>query len=808
MKRTIVALFLGLTAGMVSAGDLVSDFQQPPMSMRPIIIWQWMNGVVSREGITHDLEAYREAGLGGVQNFQIGGQIQTHLGDSTVLIGNEKWCSLMRHAINECARLGLSFGTHNCPGWSSSAHPSVRPEYSMQRLIWTTAQVRGERKRRTQSISLSRPLETGYYADISILAFPNADAYNPAEVIDLTASFDTLTSSLTWEVPQGDWTILRIGHCSSGKTNASQAPPSGSGLECDKMSREAVDHFWQSYPSLLLQLADTLTGRTFCRLEIDSYEAGPQDWTPLMREEFLSRRHYDLTPWLPSLAGYSLPDSLAKPFKRDWQTTIEELFTEHYYLHMKELTEQTPGMQLLIQPYGAPLNTEMVCERMDHNILLCAEFWTRPSHWGGGSVRKLGDIVRRQGRQYLYGEGFTCWPLTAWQDDPAALKPIADRAFAQGVNMLMLHAGAQNPWLDVKPGMSFGKWGTQFSIGQTWWDNAGKAFFAYLGRCQSLLQRGSDVTGMTDCELSFSNSSDSILWLHRRCEEADIFFVCNQQNTDVRQKVTLSSTGRIPELWNATDGSIREADWEQLDGQTQIALELSPYASTFILLRKPATSTGPGIKFHRQETLDSRNVNPSWTINFPAGWGAPTEIKLDSLISWTEHSDAGIRYFSGTATYHGTIDIDRKFLKNTDNCSFVLDLGEVKNIAEVSVNGMSCGDVVWTAPFQVDVTGMLHKGTNNIEIRITNLWANRMIGDEQEPDDARWSDPLVYTYSPDKPAVGCYLEEIPEWLANHEPRPTRRYTFSDFKFFNPHSSLLRSGLIGPVRILKQNRIEE
>ena len=171
----------------------------------------------------------------------------------------------------------------------------------MQRLIWTTAQVRGERKRRTQSISLSRPLETGYYADISILAFPNADAYNPAEVIDLTASFDTLTSSLTWEVPQGDWTILRIGHCSSGKTNASQAPPSGSGLECDKMSREAVDHFWQSYPSLLLQLADTLAGRTFCRLEIDSYEAGPQDWTPLMREEFLSIGRPPSKNFLPSI---------------------------------------------------------------------------------------------------------------------------------------------------------------------------------------------------------------------------------------------------------------------------------------------------------------------------------------------------------------------------------------------------------------------------------------------------------------------------------------------------------------------------
>ena len=808
MIRTIASLLLVLTFGIVSASDLVSDFQQPPMSMRPIIIWQWMNGVVSREGITRDLESYREAGLGGVQNFQIGGLGQTHLANQEVQIGNEKWCELMRHAISECARLGLSYGTHNCPGWSSSAYPTVRPEDSMQRLIWTSTQAQYEHRCRSQHIVLSRPLEQGYYADIAVLAFPSGETFSPTEVIDLTSSFDTIANELTWQVPQGNWIILRLGHCSNGKTNASQAPPSGCGLECDKMSREAVDRFWQSYPSLLLQLADTLAGRTFCRLEIDSYEAGPQDWTPLMREEFLSRRHYDLTPWLPNLAGFTLPDSLAARFKHDWQTTIEELFTEHYYLHMKELVEQTTGMQLLIQPYGDPLNTEMVCERMDQNILLCAEFWTRPSHWGGGSVKKLGNIVRREGRQYLYGEGFTCWPLTAWQDDPAALKPIADRAFAQGVNMLMLHAGAQNPWLEVKPGMSFGKWGTQFSIGQTWWDNAGKAFFAYLGRCQSLLQRGRVVTGMTDCELSFSKSSDSILWLHRRCEEADIFFVCNQQNTEVRQKVTISSSGRIPEHWDATDGSISDAAWEQHDGQTLLALQLGPYASTFIVLRKPTSSSGTGVKFYRQETLDSRNVISSWTVNFPAGWGAPAEVQFDSLIAWNEHSNAGIRYFSGTATYHTSINIDRKFLKDTENCSFILDLGEVKNIAEVSVNGIPCGGVVWMAPYQVDVTGMLHKGTNNIEIRITNLWANRMIGDEQEPDDAHWSEPLVYTYSPDKPAVGCYLEELPDWLSNHKPRPTQRFTFSDFKFFTSQSPLLRSGLLGPVRIVKQKRIEE
>ena len=802
MRKTIAALLLALTFGMVSAGDMLGDFREPPMSMRPIIIWQWMNGMVSREGITRDLEAYREAGLGGVQNFQIGGDGQTHLADPSVEIGNAEWCSLMRHAISECARLGLSFGTHNCPGWSSSAYPSVRPEDSMQRLVWGTARVSGERKGRVQRIALERPLASGYYADIAVLAFPADTMFQPADVIDLTAHLDTLRNDVTWRVPQGEWTLVRLGHCSNGRTNASQAPPSGCGLECDKMSREAVDRFWQSYPSLLLQLADTLAGSTFCRLEIDSYEAGSQDWTPRMREEFRSRRGYDLTPWLPALAGFALPDTLADTFKHDWQTTIEELFTEHYYLHMKELAEQTPGMQLLIQPYGAPLNTEMVCSRMDQNVLLCAEFWTRPSTWGGGSVPRMSDIVRRQGRRYLYAEGFTCWPLTAWQDDPASLKPIADRAFSQGVNVLMLHAGAQNPWTDVMPGMSFGKWGTQFSPGQTWWDNAGKAFFAYLGRCQSLLQRGTDAKEVVVGRPVFFLNGDTLLWTRRHSEEADIYFFTNPQGHSVRQVVTFANAGRLPELWDATDGTVSEAAWEQREGSAAIALYLGPRASTFVVLRTMAEDNGPGAMFHEADTLACHDIAGPWTLSFLEGWGAPAEIRLDSLISWTEHPLPGVRYFSGTAVYRTTFSFDRATTNENAPCRYVLDLGDVKNIAEVTVNGEPIGGVVWMPPFRVDVTGLLHAGANELAVKVTNLWPNRMIGDEQEPDDARWSEPFIYEYSPEKPEVGRFLEEVPDWLRDHKQRPSGRYTFSDFKFFTRESPLLPSGLMGPVRLLR------
>lgn len=169
MKRIslIFALFaLGLQT-MVSQ-TIEDAFLNPPIEAKPIMIWQWMDGLISREGITADLEAYRKAGIGGVQNFQVGGNAQGLVKDTVNAIGSESWQQLMRFAISECRRLGLSYGTHNCPGWSSSAYPTVKPEFSMQKLVWTMVESQGKRR-----VSLPQPEALlGYYEDIAVVAVP------------------------------------------------------------------------------------------------------------------------------------------------------------------------------------------------------------------------------------------------------------------------------------------------------------------------------------------------------------------------------------------------------------------------------------------------------------------------------------------------------------------------------------------------------------------------------------------------------------------------------------------------------------
>ncbi|MBR3030065.1 MAG: hypothetical protein IKH93_02810 [Bacteroidales bacterium] len=208
-------LYLVFLSGILAAGctprserELISSFENPPQEAKPVMIWQWMDGWVTKEGITHDLEAYAEAGLAGVQNFQVGGPEQTEFQYEKNPIASAEWKDLMRFAMQECARLGLTFGTHNCPGWSSSAYPDVTPEYAMQALVWTSTSIRvGQR-----NVQLAQPeANLDFYRDICVLAVPESPSpVKIADIIDITARMDS-SGRLDWVPEKGRWTVLRFG---------------------------------------------------------------------------------------------------------------------------------------------------------------------------------------------------------------------------------------------------------------------------------------------------------------------------------------------------------------------------------------------------------------------------------------------------------------------------------------------------------------------------------------------------------------------------------------------------------------------
>ncbi|MCX6227321.1 MAG: glycosyl hydrolase [Bacteroidia bacterium] len=184
---------------------------------------------------------------------------------------------------------------------------------------------------------------------------------------------------------------------------------------------------------------------------------------------------------------------------------------------------------------------------------------------------------------------------------------------------------------------------------------------------------------------------------------------------------------------------------------------------------------------------DKSEIKGPWELSFQQGWGAPGTIVMDKLISWSRHTDAGVKYFSGSATYRKTFNLTAapetgKKLKRI----ICLDLGRVAVMAGVKLNGKDLG-LLWKAPYRVDITDVVQNGDNTLEIRVVNLWINRMIGDElQDEDSERNTDGT--------------LKKWPQWLQDGKPSPTGRYTFTSWRLWKKNSPLQESGLLGPITI--------
>jgi hypothetical protein len=198
-------------------------------------------------------------------------------------------------------------------------------------------------------------------------------------------------------------------------------------------------------------------------------------------------------------------------------------------------------------------------------------------------------------------------------------------------------------------------------------------------------------------------------------------------------------------------------------------------------------STAP---IHVREGAKILDISGPWTLNFPTGWGAPPSVQLHKLISWPEHPESGVKYFSGTAEYVKEFDVPGNMLGSGK--AVYLDLGRVKNFATVKLNGKELA-VLWKAPFRVDVAKAVKPGRNRLEIKVTNLWPNRLIGDEQLPADVEWN--------------GIQLKKWPDWLVEGKPRPSGRLTFVTWHWYTKNSPLIESGLLGPVTLRSTKQIK-
>ena len=798
-------------------------FNDPPESAKPGVLWMWMGSNITREGITKDLEALKEAGFSRTTMFHLSDittSLSVEIGNSQgpeIISHTKPWWEMVRFAAEESKRLGMDFGIHNCPGYETSGGTWITPEYSMQDLIWSALTVNGGTTIRAK---LKKPepdlratnyipfinRETGiaekpviperrtFYKDIAIVAVPVRGDINTNDVINITEVMQP-DGKLNWNVPKGEWTVYRFGHTTTGSL-IFPAQWQATGFECDKMNQEAVDFHLDHIISEIKENLGDLTGTGITHVHFDSYEAGMPTWTHKMPEEFLKRRGYDLTPYLPIFAGRkigSAEDSLK--FRNDFNRTIKDLYRDVYFASVSKKLAAA-NLKFLSEPYGGPWNVDEVMPYV-HNVM--TEFFTDKGAFAPYQFETTVEALRKDGKNLIESEAFTGRPqYSRWTETPAWLKPVGDAAYCAGSNRFIIHRFVHQPWDDkYKPGATMGVWGTHYDRTQTWWEPA-KATVKYWQRCQTLLQWGSILQTENDFKTPDIDSGLVIKHIHRNLDKTDIYFVANLTHNTGKATCSFKITGKQPELWDPVTGSMRYLpDFTESGPETSIPLLFDDARSFFIVFRKKSHGKPSGIKANFAAKNEIKKIEGPWQVTFDPVWGGPEKpVTFNKLEDWISRPEPGIKYYSGTATYRTSFDLPSE-TKITRKPEFSLDLGIVNHIARVKLNGQDLG-VVWTAPWDVSIPGrLLSKTGNDLEIEVTNVWVNRLVGDEQEPPDSEWA-PAHYG-----PETGTYMKEFPEWFVKKQPRPSAgRYCFTTWNYFTKDSPLVSSGLLGPVKILR------
>ena len=281
-------------------------------------------------------------------------------------------------------------------------------------------------------------------------------------------------------------------------------------------------------------------------------------------------------------------------------------------------------------------------------------------------------------------------------------------------------------------------------------------------------------------------SSGNIRFIHKALEDRDIYFISNKTGSVVTDTCIFRNGTMNAELWDAVTGKIKNVECHQTTGNsTSLIVRLEAFQSFFVVFYNHQGKTDKAVPV---ETFDPGKtiltLEGPWEIAFDTTWGGPDKIVSDTLFDWSKRPENGIKYYSGTATYTKSFDLPENMDLKTGK-GYYIDLGIIKNLGRIKLNGKDLG-VVWTAPWQAEISGILKNKGNILEIQVANLWVNRLIGDEALPwdgiEDGKW----------------------PAWLINGTNRKSKRYTFTTHRYYTKDDKLQESGLTGPVTIKEVN----
>jgi hypothetical protein len=693
----------------------------------------------------------------------------------------------------------------------------------------------------------------------------------PASVQNISTQMSA-DGTLRWDVPPGDWIVLRAGMRPTGSTN-SPAPIEATGLEVDKMNRKHLAAHFDAYIGELIRRVPEAQRKSWKHVVADSYERGPENWTDGFADDFQKSYGYDPLAYLPVMAGRIVGSvDQSDRFLWDLRRLIADRIARDYVGGLHDLCHKY-GMKMWLENYGHfgfPSEFLAYGGACDE---IAGEFWCGGS-LGSIELRDASSAAHTYGKNVVWAEAFTGGPL--FVNSPRDLKLRGDWALCQGINQFMLHVYIHQPD-DQLPGMS-AAFGSEFNRHNTWFEMS-KSWIDYQRRCTHLLQHGMHVadvayfisedapkmTGIQqpplpagfdfdfinaqvlmtraaakDGRLTLSDGmsyrllvlppnqtmrpellaklagfvdqgltifgplpsrspslqnypaadaqvrqlsatlkakvSDGpsltpalkieadvaglpdgkVLFTHRHADDADIYFLSNQTDAMVNLSPVFRVGGKDCEFWHPDTGGIERASAEPVGSATRVKLQLESHGSIFVIFRQNSNRPGTLVLDENQPIkLPAGNpISGPWQVEI-----AGQQLTFNSLISWTERPEPKVNYFSGTGIYR------TKFTASAISPRVVLDLGKVDSIAEISLNGTTF-PAVWKYPYEIDVTPAIKPGDNQLEVRVANVWHNRLVGQARE---------------------AAAMGNPPAW-ASWTPH------------FGPNEKLMSSGLLGPVTL--------
>jgi len=522
----------GVQPSKSNIAALRQGFSQPPRHAGVRCWWWWLNSNVTKEAITRDLEEMKAKGFSGAMIFDAGGANQR--GNAQVPDGprfaSPRWRQLYIHALNEGKRLGLELGLSIQSGWNLGG-PNVTPDFAAKQLTWSEIRIEGPAQYE-QKLLLPKN-RSDYYKDIRVLAYPTGPETEraPIQNLELKAGYKELGGSapdcrfllndhpsspgeqdvllgdirdisemmapdgtLKWTVPEGNWTVLRIG-CTITNAHVSTYSVDWNGHVLDYLSRDAFDRYWNEVVEPLLEDAGPLAGTTLKQLETDSWECGGMNWSPGFAADFIKYRGYDPIPYLPVFTGKIVENrDVSNAFLADFRKTLGDcvadnhykVFAEYGHKHNMQIQPESGG------PHAGPLDA---IKNLGHSDIVMGEFWApsphRPKPVNRFFIKQSSSVAHIYGKKYVGAESFTTigphWNDVLWKSQ----KPSMDHEFCSGLNMIFFHTFTCSPKEMGIPGQEYFA-GTHVNPQVTWWEYS-DAFIDYINRCHFLVQQGKFV---------------------------------------------------------------------------------------------------------------------------------------------------------------------------------------------------------------------------------------------------------------------------------------------------------------------------